>query len=95
MNPSRPTLRETDLSPFPRSISARALLAALALTGLLSHATAQTTTPTTPGTDEMLVLEPLVVTAQHRAQRLQDVPISMSVVRVNRETAENTHADTN
>lgn len=62
------------------------------MAGLIGNAAAQSVAPNLPATDGITVLAPVVVTAQHRSERLQDVPISMSVVRVNGDTAESTHA---
>lgn len=65
---------------------------ALAMTVLFSNAAAQSVPATSAPADGVTVLAPVIVTAQYRSERLQDVPISMSVVRVNGETADNTHA---
>ncbi len=94
MNDTRPILRQTAHPSLQRATSAGTFLTALALAGLVSHAAAQSA-PTSPAAKaDVTMLEPVVVTAQHRSERLQDVPISMAVIRVNGDTAESTHAIT-
>jgi iron complex outermembrane receptor protein len=56
------------------------IASAMSLMGLLSvQSYAATTAATTTGTSEDASLEEVVVTAQRRTERLQDVPISVSV----------------
>lgn len=55
-------------------------LLALAVAGTLGTATAQQAVAPATKTDEPAVLETVTVTAQKRAQSLQDVPISMTVI---------------
>ena len=64
----------------------------MAMAGLIGHAAAQSAPSSPPAKADVTVPEPVVVTAHHRSERLQDVPISMSVIRVSGDTAENTHA---